>query len=227
MNKHKSNKIKENSDTVRHLIMGQIITTQNLVAIKEVRHAGQKQTCDYTVIFKLYYEHLICVVKLPISSETASLVLHTTYCPYCPYPSGLLLGHGGSPHAREASLKDMGSICLYQIIVMINARKSYYMQSSQVQLPIHVITSTAIEVRPQISNYIPQEYEHGYLFMSSHLNMLVKVAPGITTVYTQQLTHSAHLINITQKLQSKLLISILTMEFQWCWLRFIKQCNHS
>ena len=41
MNKHKSNKIKENSNTVRHLIMGQIITTQNLVAIKVVRHAGQ------------------------------------------------------------------------------------------------------------------------------------------------------------------------------------------
>ena len=43
MNKHKSNKIKENSNTVRHLIMGQIITTQNLVAIKEVRHAGQRR----------------------------------------------------------------------------------------------------------------------------------------------------------------------------------------
>ena len=42
MNKHKSNKIKENSNTVRHLIMGQITTTQNLVAIKKVRHAGQK-----------------------------------------------------------------------------------------------------------------------------------------------------------------------------------------
>ena len=41
MNKHKSNKIKENSNTVRHSIMGQITTTQNLVAIKEVRHAGQ------------------------------------------------------------------------------------------------------------------------------------------------------------------------------------------
>ena len=41
MNKHKSNKKKENSNTVRHLIMGQITTTQNLVAIKEVRHAGQ------------------------------------------------------------------------------------------------------------------------------------------------------------------------------------------
>ena len=41
MNKHKSNKIIENSNTVRHLIMGQITTTQNLVAIKEVRHAGQ------------------------------------------------------------------------------------------------------------------------------------------------------------------------------------------
>ena len=43
MNKHKSNKIKENSNTARHLIMGQITTTQNLVAIKEVRHAGQQQ----------------------------------------------------------------------------------------------------------------------------------------------------------------------------------------
>ena len=41
MHKHKSNKIKENSNTVRHLTMGQITTTQNLVAIKEVRHAGQ------------------------------------------------------------------------------------------------------------------------------------------------------------------------------------------
>ena len=42
MNKHKSNKIKENSNTVRHLIMGQTTTTQNIVAIKEVRHAGQQ-----------------------------------------------------------------------------------------------------------------------------------------------------------------------------------------
>ena len=42
MNKHKSNKVKENSNTVGHLIMGQIITTQNLVAIKVVRHAGQQ-----------------------------------------------------------------------------------------------------------------------------------------------------------------------------------------
>ena len=41
MNKHKSNKIKENSNTLRHLIMGQITTTQYLVAIKEVRQAGQ------------------------------------------------------------------------------------------------------------------------------------------------------------------------------------------
>ena len=42
MNKHKSHKIKEDPNTVRHLIMGRITTTQNLVAIKEVRHAGQK-----------------------------------------------------------------------------------------------------------------------------------------------------------------------------------------
>ena len=33
MNKHKSHKTKENSNTVRHLIMGQITTTQDLVAI--------------------------------------------------------------------------------------------------------------------------------------------------------------------------------------------------
>ena len=39
MNKHKSNKIKENSNTVRHLIMGQITTTQNLVTIKENGHS--------------------------------------------------------------------------------------------------------------------------------------------------------------------------------------------
>ena len=47
MNKHKSNKIKENSNTVRHLIMGPITTTQNLVAIKEVQHAGQWKS-DFT-----------------------------------------------------------------------------------------------------------------------------------------------------------------------------------
>ena len=52
MNKHKLNKRKENSNTVRHLIIGQIITTQNLVAIKEVRHAGQSNKIkenSYTV----------------------------------------------------------------------------------------------------------------------------------------------------------------------------------
>ena len=50
MNKHKSKKIKENSNTVRHLIMGQIITTQNLVAIKEVRHAGQSLKCSWSTV---------------------------------------------------------------------------------------------------------------------------------------------------------------------------------
>ena len=49
MNKHKSNKIKENSNTVRHLIMGQITTTQNIVAIKEVRHAGQQK---YVLVYQ-------------------------------------------------------------------------------------------------------------------------------------------------------------------------------
>ena len=50
MNKHKSNKIKENSNTVRHLIMGQIITTQNLVATKVVRLAGQPERFDTMII---------------------------------------------------------------------------------------------------------------------------------------------------------------------------------
>ena len=53
MNKHKSNKIKENSNTVRHLIMGQIITTQNLVSIKEVRHAGQQNSTETISIAKM------------------------------------------------------------------------------------------------------------------------------------------------------------------------------
>ena len=62
MNKHKSNKIKENSNTVRHLIMGQITTTQNLVAIKEVRHAGQK--CDKN-----------CVITVSISTNVKFEIL--------------------------------------------------------------------------------------------------------------------------------------------------------
>ena len=49
MNQHKSNKIKEKSNTVRHLIMGQITTTQNLVAIKEARHAGQSLRCSRSI----------------------------------------------------------------------------------------------------------------------------------------------------------------------------------
>ena len=60
MNKHKSNKIKENSNTVRHLIMGQIITTQNLVAIKEVRHAGQSLWAG-----KLNVHHIILQCGTP------------------------------------------------------------------------------------------------------------------------------------------------------------------
>ena len=61
MNKHKSNKIKENSNTVRHLIMGQITTTQNLVAIKEVRHAGHN-------ILKCIFlkENVQLLIKIPL-----------------------------------------------------------------------------------------------------------------------------------------------------------------
>ena len=63
MNKHiKSNKIKENFNTVRHLIMGQITTTQNLVAIKEVRHARKWVCIHYGLRCfhprrKIYYEN--------------------------------------------------------------------------------------------------------------------------------------------------------------------------
>ena len=65
MNKHKSNKIKENSNTVRHLIMGQIITTQNLVAIKEVRHAGQ--WCHQMETFSTLLT--ICASNSPVTGE--------------------------------------------------------------------------------------------------------------------------------------------------------------
>ena len=63
MSKHKSNKIKENSNTVRHLIMGQITTTQNLVAIKEVRHAGQ-----------LVWIHTIQIVTRPQNTEKSAFL---------------------------------------------------------------------------------------------------------------------------------------------------------
>ena len=47
MNKHKSNKMKkENSNTVRHLIMGQITTTPNLVAIKEDKPCNLQMTLE-------------------------------------------------------------------------------------------------------------------------------------------------------------------------------------
>ena len=62
MNKHKSNKIKENSNTVRHLIMGQITTTQNLVAIKEVRHAGQWVNSLSPWIFDKNLENITCIL---------------------------------------------------------------------------------------------------------------------------------------------------------------------
>ena len=78
MNKHKSNKIKENSNTVRHLIMGQITTTQNLVAIKEVRHTGQKKSCILMAIWNiptflnncsLYHLRLILKIQLKLKFQ--------------------------------------------------------------------------------------------------------------------------------------------------------------
>ena len=72
MNKHKSSKIKENSNTVRHLIMGQIITTQNLVAIKVVRHAGQqvkisrKVTLQRGHVSAIKQQAIVLFVKHPV-----------------------------------------------------------------------------------------------------------------------------------------------------------------
>ena len=75
MNKHKSNKIKENSNTVRHLIMGQIITTQNLVAIKEVRHAGQWQWQHRYVNWETFVLSHGDVIMSSISSQITCLTI--------------------------------------------------------------------------------------------------------------------------------------------------------
>ena len=88
MSKHKSNKIKENSNTVRHLIMGQIITTQNLVAIKVVRHAGRwtptdpwvKVACGANIWpwllehLRLYFKPCSCYIVI-VNSLILELVL--------------------------------------------------------------------------------------------------------------------------------------------------------
>ena len=55
-----------------HLIMGQIITTQNLVAIKEVRHAGQSHDCIIIIILHSTVDSSIH--KQP-ETVTATLVL--------------------------------------------------------------------------------------------------------------------------------------------------------
>ena len=68
MNKHNSNKIKENSNTVRHLIVGQITTTQNLVAIKEVRHAGQLRSFILTTDHDVY-RLILCLWFLQASED--------------------------------------------------------------------------------------------------------------------------------------------------------------
>ena len=78
MNKHKSNKIKENSDTVRHLIMGQIITTQNLVAIKEVRHAGQQATGLDARASRVNVLHSLC--RIVMEYYLSNMFLKATIC---------------------------------------------------------------------------------------------------------------------------------------------------
>ena len=82
MNKHKSNKIKENSNTVRHLIMGQIITTQNLVAIKEVRHAGQQLLgviLSY-LVFENYPNHFDTNITLTLTKGGLNLLEKYILC---------------------------------------------------------------------------------------------------------------------------------------------------
>ena len=71
MNKHKSNKIKENSNTVRHLIMGQIITTQNLVATKVVRLAGQWPCSGFLGVF---IRHMECYRRAKANPQMAALL---------------------------------------------------------------------------------------------------------------------------------------------------------
>ena len=73
MNKHKSSKIKENSNTVRHLIIGQIITTQNLVATKVVRLAGQwddvfalKCNCQIELTSQIFSKKRKQVLSFPV-----------------------------------------------------------------------------------------------------------------------------------------------------------------
>ena len=108
MNKHKSNKIKENPNTVRHLVMGQITTTQNLVAIKEVRHAGQRvkllgtvnpaenlsATCQLMIhLFIIFRPNIFIDVDSPESEQNYKL----WWCHDMEKISGLLALCDGNP----------------------------------------------------------------------------------------------------------------------------------
>ena len=75
MNKHKSDKIKENSNTVRHLIMGQITTTHNLVAIKEVRHAGQQNKKNLCNIHSFVYITQATIWKISQQIKFTNLLI--------------------------------------------------------------------------------------------------------------------------------------------------------
>ena len=101
MNKHKSNKIKENSNTVRHLIMGQIITTQNLVAIKEVRHAGQNRSRHSRCMRnpQMYVSGQEATINRPPVSEPSSDADHDS-----------ILSHGYVHQSKEIIPKWHGSI---------------------------------------------------------------------------------------------------------------------
>ena len=98
MNKHKSNKIKENSNTVRHLIMGQIITTQNLVAIKVVRHAGQWQNWWLNTLRPEPNGHQ-CAHNI---LDTHDDVIKWKYFPrYWPFVRGIHRSPVNSPHKGQ------------------------------------------------------------------------------------------------------------------------------
>ena len=79
MNKHKSNKIKENSNTVRHLIMGQITTTQNLVQKKSGTPDNNILTislsCQNNVILCFAYQWKYCYDNISKIYKIAKMLL--------------------------------------------------------------------------------------------------------------------------------------------------------
>ena len=69
---------------MRHLIMGQFATTQNLVAIKEVRHAGQTRTAWVQGFCRYELTWPNKVIKCPICGITLAIYLQMSMsCSLC------------------------------------------------------------------------------------------------------------------------------------------------